>query len=231
MLEFLLTCLIQDCLFFLGYIESHSVFPKPLPSDEEKKCIRLMLEGDEEARHKLIEHNMRLVVHVTKKYSVPGFTADDLISVGAVGLIKAIASYKPQSGTLSNYAARCIENEVLMLLRQSKKRRGDVSLTDPISTDSEGNDISLSDIMGTPQDEVEETVIKSVTLKHVRRVLHKLPNRERTVLELRYGLIDGRMHPQHEIACLLDISRSYVSRVEKHGLELLRKELESGPAQ
>lgn len=221
--------LIQDCLFFMGYIQSHSAFPKPLPQAEETETIAKMLSGDEGARHKLIEHNMRLVVHITKKYSVQGYTSDDLISIGAIGLIKAIGSYKPQSGGLSSYAARCIENEVLMLLRQIKKRQGEVSLSNPISTDSEGNDISLADIMGTPQDEVEEEVIKSITLKQVRRVLHKLPNRERTVLELRYGLVDGKMHPQHEIAGLLGISRSYVSRVEKHGLKLLRDELKNCP--
>lgn len=229
MLNLLFSWLIQDCLFFLGYVQSNSVFPKPLSHEDERKYVALMLEGDEAARQTLIEHNLRLVVHVTKKYTVPGFTQDDLISIGAVGLIKAIGSYKPQSGTLSNYAARCIENEVLMLLRQSKKRRGDISLSEPISTDSEGYDISLGDIMGTPQDEVEEAVIKSVTLKQIRNVLHKLPNRERTVLELRYGLVDGRMHPQHKIAELLGISRSYVSRVEKHGLALLRAELENYP--
>jgi len=221
--------LIKDCLFFLGYIQSHSAFPKPLPPAEEAAVIAKMLAGDETARHKLIEHNMRLVVHITKKYTVQGHTPDDLISVGAIGLIKAIGSYRPQSGSLSSYAARCIENEVLMLLRQSKKRQGEISLSNPISTDSEGNDISLADIMGTPQDEVEEEVIKSITLKQVRRVLHKLPHRERTVLELRYGLIDGKMHPQHEIANLLGISRSYVSRVEKHGLKLLRDALKNCP--
>jgi RNA polymerase sigma factor, sigma-70 family len=229
MLFSLFAWLIQDCLFFMGYIQSHSIFPKPLPPLEEQNCIQEMLAGDEAARHKLIEHNMRLVVHITKKYSIAGYTQDDLISVGAIGLIKAIGSYKPESGSLSGYAARCIENEVLMLLRQAKKRQADISLSSPISTDSEGNDITLSDIMGTPQDEVEQEVIKSVTLKQVRRVLHKLPKRERTVLELRYGLIDGKMHPQHEIADLLSISRSYVSRVEKHGLALLRSELKNCP--
>ncbi len=116
-----------------------------------------------------------------------------------------------------------------MLLRQSKKRQGDVSLSNPISTDAEGNDITLADIMGTPQDEVEQEVIRSVTLKQVRQVLHNLPNRERTVLELRYGLLDGKTHPQHEIADLLGISRSYVSRVEKHGMDLLREELKNCP--
>ncbi len=107
--------LIQDCLFFLGYIQSNSVFPKPLSHQDEQECVEKMFAGDEAARHKLIEHNLRLVVHITKKYTVPGYTQDDLISVGAVGLIKAIGSYKPQSGSLSNYAARCIEKPIITL--------------------------------------------------------------------------------------------------------------------
>ena len=228
MLEWILGWLVKDCLFFLGYVASRSTFPQPLSREEEADCLKRMREGDEEARHKLIEHNLRLVVHISRKYQVPSYTQDDLISIGAVGLIKAIGSYKPDSGTaLATYAARCIENEVLMTLRSSKKRRGDVSLSDPIGTDGEGNDISFIDILGTEPDAVEEEVARRVTLSQVRRVLHNLPNRERTVLELRYGLLDGKSHPQHEIAKLLNISRSYVSRVEKHAIELLKEELDA----
>ena len=223
MIEALLLWLVKECLFFLGYVSSRSSFPKPLSRAEEAECIAAMAAGDEGSRRKLIEHNMRLVVHVARKYTVPGCTQDDLISIGAMGLIKAIASYKPDSGTaLATYAARCVENEVLMTLRAAKKRRGDVSLSDPIGTDGEGNDISFMDILGTPCDVVEEEVHRRVTMQRVRELLSTLPKRERAVLEMRYGLLDGRAHPQHEIAKLLNISRSYVSRVEKHAIQLIR---------
>ena len=225
MLELL--ALLQECLFFLGYITGKSQFPKPYTREEEAEAIRRMAEGSEEARKELITHNLRLVSHIARKYMVPGYGQDDLISIGVIGLIKAVNSYKPESGTaLGTYAARCIENEILMTLRASKKRRGDVSLQDPIGTDGEGNDITFMDVLGTDPEELEDEVIRRVTLEKVRRVLHALPARERMVLELRYGLADGVTHPQHEIAKLLGISRSYVSRVEKHAVDLLRAAIE-----
>jgi len=210
MLE-LLALLMQQCLFFLGYITGKSQFPKQLSRQEEEILIRDMAQGSEEARQKLITHNLRLVSHIARKYLVPGYGQDDLISIGVIGLIKAVSSYKPDSGTaLGTYAARCIENEILMTLRASRKHRGDVSLSDPIGTDGEGNDITFQDILGTDPDALEEEVIRRVTLEKVRRVIHSLPARERMVLELRYGLTDGVVHPQHEIAEMLGISRSYV---------------------
>ena len=225
MLELL--ALLQECLFFLGYITGKSQFPKPYTREEEAEKVREMAQGSEEARKELITHNLRLVSHIARKYMVPGYGADDLISIGVIGLIKAVNSYKPDSGTaLGTYAARCIENEILMTLRASKKRRGDVSLQDPIGTDGEGNDITFMDVLGTDPDELEDEVIRRVTLEKVRRVLHALPARERMVLELRYGLADGVTHPQHEIGKMLGISRSYVSRVEKHAVDLLRAAVE-----
>ena len=170
-----------------------------------------MQEGDESAREKLIEHNMRLIVHIARKYKVPGCTFDDLISIGAIGLIKAVRSYDLNSGTsLSTYAARCIENEILMSLRHSRKQQNDVSLDEPLGMDSEGNTVSFSDLLGTPPDMVEEEVRRRVTLEHIQKALPTLPEREKMVLMLRYGLKDGIVHPQHEIADLLGISRSYV---------------------
>ena len=226
MLE-LLALMMQECLFFLGYITGKSQFPKPLTRQEEAEAIARMQTGDEEARKALIAHNLRLVSHIARKYQVPGYGPDDLISIGVIGLIKAVNSFKPDSGTaLGTYAARCIENEILMTLRASRKRQADVSLQDPISTDGEGNDITFMDILGTDQDALEEEVIRKVTLERVRRMLRLLPARERLVLEMRYGLTDGVQHPQHEIARLLGISRSYVSRVEKHAVQLLRDALE-----
>lgn len=218
--------IIKDCLFLLGYISGRQSFPKPLSPKEEREALIRMSEGDEDARQKLIEHNMRLIVHIARKYKVPGCTFDDLISIGAVGLIKAVRSYKIDSGTsLSTYAARCIENEILMSLRQSRKQQSDISLNEPLGTDHDGNTVSFSDLLGTPPDLVEEEVRRRITLTKIEKELPKLPERERTVLKLRYGLEDGLIHPQHEIAEMLGISRSYVSRVEKHGIELLRESI------
>lgn len=219
----LLALLMQECLFFLGYITGKSEFPKQLPRQEEEVLIARMGEGDDEARQTLITHNLRLVSHIARKYTVPGYGPDDLISIGVIGLIKAVNSFKPQSGTaLGTYAARCIENEILMTLRASRKYQGDVSLQDSVGTDGEGNDITYMDILGTDPEDLENAVIRRVTLGKVHRVLTSLPARERLVLELRYGLTDGVQHPQHEIAKLLGISRSYVSRVEKKAVGLLR---------
>ena len=207
----MLLCLLQECLFFLGYVTGKSEFPKPLSKKEEAAVIARYAQGDEEARRLLIEHNLRLVSHIANKYTVPGYGADDLISIGVIGLIKAVNSFKAESGAaLGTYAARCIENEILMTLRASRKRQGDVSLSDPIGTDGEGNDITFMDVLGTENDALEEEVIRRVTLEKVRQVLHALPARERLVLEMRYGLADGKQHPQHEIAEKLGISRSYV---------------------
>ena len=227
----MLWCLLQECLFFLGYVTGKSEFPKPLGKKEEAAVIARYARGDEDARRLLIEHNLRLVSHIAHKYTVPGFGADDLISIGVIGLIKAVNSFRPESGAaLGTYAARCIENEILMTLRASRKRQGDVSLSDPIGTDGEGNDITFMDVLGTDHDALEEEVIRRVTLEKVRQVLHDLPARERLVLEMRYGLADGRQHPQHEIAEKLGISRSYVSRVEKHAVALIKEALGHGGA-
>lgn len=215
--------IIKDCLFLLGYISGRQTFQKPLTPDEEREALARMREGDDTARQMLIEHNMRLIVHIARKYKVPGCTFDDLISIGAIGLIKAVRSYDPYTGTsLSTYAARCIENEILMSLRQSRKQQNDVSLDEPLGTDSDGNSVTFSDLLGTPPDLVEDEVRRRVTLDMVHKALPTLPERERRVLTLRYGLEDGIVHPQHEIADLLGISRSYVSRVEKHAIELIR---------
>lgn len=226
LLSAFLLWLVKDCLFLLGYISGQQSFKKPLSAKEERETLLRMSEGDDDARQKLIEHNMRLVVHIARKYKIPGSTFDDLLSIGAVGLIKAVRSFDMRTGTsLSTYAARCIENEILMCLRQSRKQQADVSLNEPLGTDGDGNAVSFVDILGTAPDIVEEEVRRRITLDKVRGALPTLPEREQTVLKLRYGLEDGKTHPQHEIADLLQISRSYVSRVEKHGIELLKEKL------
>ena len=221
-----LWCLIRDALLLLGHLSGGGSFPKPLSRQEEAQALDAMQAGDETARARLIEHNLRLVAHVVRKYTVPGLTQDDLVSVGTLGLIKAVNTYKPDAKTpLSTYAARCIENEVLMQLRAAKKRRNDVSLTDPIGMDGEGNDISFQDILGTPGDMVEDAAIRRINMQQVRAALKKLPQRERVVLEMRYGLLGGRPLLQHEVASKMGISRSYISRIETHAIALIRDEI------
>ena len=221
-----LWCLIRDALLLLGHLSGGGSFPKPLSRQEEAQALAAMQAGDETARARLIEHNLRLVAHVVRKYTVPGLTQDDLVSVGTLGLIKAVNTYKPDAKTpLSTYAARCIENEVLMQLRAARKRRNDVSLTDPIGMDGEGNDISFQDILGTPGDMVEDAAIRRINMQQVRAALKKLPQRERAVLEMRYGLLGGRPLLQHEVASKMGISRSYISRIETHAIALIRDEI------
>lgn len=204
--------LLKDALFFLSYVSGRSAFPKPLPGQEETDCIvRWVENGDEQARNLLVEHNLRLVAHIARKYTVPGMDADDLISIGTIGLIKGVNTFKPTSGTqLSTYCARCIENEILMALRAAQKRKSDVSLQDPIGTDSEGNVITLTEVLGTDANSVPDEVDKIYSIQRMQKVLKTLPKRERMVLEMRYGLVDGVARPQHEIADVLAISRSYV---------------------
>ena len=221
-----LWCLIRDALLLLGHLSGGGSFPKPLSRQEEAQALAAMQAGDETARARLIEHNLRLVAHVVRKYTVPGLTQDDLVSVGTLGLIKAVNTYKPDAKTpLSTYAARCIENEVLMQLRAAKKRRNDVSMTDPIGMDGEGNDISFQDILGTPGDMVEDAAIRRMNMQQVCAALKKLPQRERAVLEMRYGLLGGRPLLQHEVASKMGISRSYISRIETHAIALIRDEI------
>ncbi len=220
--------IIKDVFFFAAYVHSGSSFPDPLSPEEEKKYIALNEAGDETARSKLIEHNLRLVAHIAKKYACAGRETDDLISIGTIGLIKAVSTFNAGKGSaLATYASRCIENEVLMFLRTEKKRMSEVSINDPIGTDRDGNEIVLSDVLGSDPDLVQNEVelrIASDKLKHI--ISNTLNERERIVVELRYGLTGGGYMAQREIAKLLGISRSYVSRIEKKAVEKLRKDFE-----
>lgn len=220
---------LQDALFLLGYLAQGNVFPKPLARSEEAELLERMAKGDGEAREKLITHNLRLCAHIARKYSVPGCDQDDLISIGTVGLIKGVNTFRPGSGTqLSTYCARCIENEILMCLRTSQKRKGEVSLQDSIGMDSEGNEITLSDVLGTDGTEVHGEVERRISLGRVRRLVDtRLRGRERMVLRMRYGMEDGRVYAQQEIAEKLGISRSYVSRIEKKAMEQLKVAFET----
>lgn len=230
MMEQLMMFFLQDALFMLGYLTRGNAFPKPLSREAETQAIERMRQGDSAAREKLIEHNLRLCAHIARKYTVPGYDQDDLVSIGTVGLIKGVNTFKSGTGTqLSTYCARCIENEILMCLRASQKRKGDVSLHDPIGVDGEGNEITLIDVLGTDEALVQGEVERRVSLESVRKLVSVcLSGRERTVIELRYGLLDGRMYAQQEIADKLGISRSYISRIEKKAMERLREAFENG---
>ncbi|WP_164668534.1 RNA polymerase sporulation sigma factor SigK [Virgibacillus doumboii] len=224
-----LALLIKEALFFVSYVKNHA-FPQPLPPEDEAKYIQAMQNGDEDARNKLIEHNLRLVAHIVKKFENTGEDMEDLISIGTIGLIKGIESYSTDKGTkLATYAARCIENEILMHLRALKKVKKDVSLHDPIGQDKEGNEISLIDILEAENQNIIEYIQLNMEIDKMKNYLAILDSREREVIVNRYGLGNQKEMTQREIAKQLNISRSYVSRIEKRALmkvfhEYYRKE-------
>ena len=213
-------------LFFTSAVGGKGSFPKPLPPEEEEKYLRLAREGDRAARDMLVRHNMRLVAHIVKKYAGAAET-DDLISVGSIGLLKAIETFKPSRGTrLATYTARCIENEILMLIRSNKKHRNTVYLSDPVGVDKEGNELTLMDLLFEKEDGVFKEVESRLEHEKFLRMLQGcLTEREYTVLCLRYGLKGGAPMPQREVALFLKISRSYISRIEKRAVEKARAAL------
>ena len=217
---------IGNTILFTGYIVGNSSFPNPLTSSEEREYINKFKSGDLSAKDILIERNLRLVVHIAKKFSSVK-EIEDLISVGTIGLIKGIESFDFEKGTkLATYAARCIENEILMLIRNSKKFKNEVFLQDSIGTDKEGNEISLIDILNSGEDSIIDTVEQKLVVKKMYNKLNDILNeKEQIIIKLRYGLIDGEIKTQKEIARKLNISRSYVSRIEKKALSKLNKEL------
>ena len=219
--------MLASTILLSGYITGNATFPQPLNEKEEEIYLKRFKEdGDLNAKSVLIERNLRLVAHIVKKYSFPNKDMDDLISIGTVGLIKAIDSFDSTKGTrLATYAARCIENEILMLFRNNKKTKGEVFLQDPIGTDKEGNEICLIDVLSSEGDSVLEAVENSIQISALYEKINSvLSKREKEIIEMRYGLIDGNVKTQREIACILDISRSYVSRIEKKALKKLLKE-------
>lgn len=218
MLSFLME-LMPKLFFTVSYVTNVSSFAKPLTSEEEETYIRKCQMGDKDARNILIEHNLRLVAHVVKKYPAAGDT-DDLISIGTIGLIKAIGTFKGDKGTrLATYAARCIENEILMSMRQSKKRQNEVLLQDPVGKDAEGKEISLMDKLGNEGEDIFDEVENKMQIKELYgKIGALLTDREREIIELRYGLGGRRVFTQKEIASVMGISRSYVSRIEKKAL-------------
>jgi RNA polymerase sporulation-specific sigma factor len=210
--------MMKELVFLVSYVKNNA-FPQPLSASEERKYLKRMAEGDADARNILIEHNLRLVAHIVKKFENTGEDTEDLISIGTIGLIKAIESYSEGKGTkLATYAARCIENEILMHLRALKKTKKDVSLHDPIGQDKEGNEISLIDVLQSEAEDVFDTIQLNMELEKVKQFFDILDEREKQVIIGRFGLNLKKEKTQREIAKELGISRSYVSRIEKRAL-------------
>lgn len=229
---------IKGVTLLVSYINNNA-FPQPLGEEEEARYLKVLSQAKsdkaylslnaikvDEARNKLVEHNLRLVAHLVKKFDGTGEDNDDLISIGTIGLIKGINTFDPGKGTkLATYAARCIENEILMHLRSLKKSRGEVSIYDPIGVDKEGNEITLLDILGTDAEAISDQVENEFEQKALLEKVKKLTQREKLVLSLRYGLMNSPRRTQREIARLLGISRSYVSRIEKKAVQKLLEEM------
>ncbi len=226
-LSLLLTTILlgYPLIFMPSYISEGNSFPKPLSAEEEAEYIKRLVDGDPEARNVLVERNLRLVAHIAKKYSNTGIDPDDIISIGTIGLMKSIETFKPgKSVRLGTYAARCVENEILMWLRKSKKERAEISINEPIGSDREGNEISFNDILGTDGSEISENIEKNARNKELYdAVENRLKERERFVLIKRYGLFNQKSMTQQEVADELHISRSYVSRIEKKAIGKLRE--------
>ncbi len=201
-------------------------FPPPLPPKEEKECFQRAFEGDEDARQKLILHNLRLVAHIVRKYYASSQNPEDLVSIGTIGLVKAVDTFRTENGArFATYASKCIQNEILMHFRAQKKLSAEISINDTIDVDRDGNPLTYIDVISSDEDIAEEIDQKILTDKMLRCLQTCLSERERQIISLRYGLGTGDPMPQREVAALLGISRSYVSRIEKNALEALRESL------
>ena len=218
---------LKSAVFLLGYISNNNLFPEPLSAKEEREYLDLMKAGNEEARNILIERNLRLVAHICKKYSTVKADQDDLISIGTIGLIKGINSFESSKGVrLATYVARCIDNEILMYLRSSKKLNSEVYLEDPIGKDKDDNTVTLQEVIENDERSIEEIVdLKFKIKKLYQKMKEVLKDREKSIIELRFGLDGKKPKTQHEIAEIMGISRSYVSRIETKAIGKLSKEL------
>ncbi len=220
--------LLREVFFFLGYLNNSDTYPPKLSAEEEKKYLALMHEGDDDARNKLIMHNMRLVAHVVKKYSTCNIDTEDLLSIGTIGLIKGVSTFDTTKATrLAGYVAKCIDNEILMAIRNEQKRQANVSLEDVIGTDEEGNNISLMDVLAVEDEDVAYKLdLQEKTAKLYGLIESCLDEREKSIIRLRYGLNESsKRYTQIEVSKILGISRSYVSRIEKKALMKLSEGL------
>ena len=208
------------------YIGGSDVLPPPLEKVREAEAIEAMCRGDQEAKQTLIEHNLRLVVYIARRFESTGVNLEDLISIGTIGLIKAVNTFRPEKNIkLATYASRCIENEILMYIRKISSHKGDVSLDEPINTDWDGNELLLGDVLGTEPDAVSRPLEDDVDLRLLREALGRLPDKEKTIVTLRYGIGGHREKTQKEVADLMGISQSYISRLEKRIILRLRREI------
>lgn len=226
MLIELINAVLSNLMYFTLHLQSGSSFPKPLSAKEERLCFERMKNSDQQAFNNLVEHNLRLVAHVTKKYYSLTADSDDLISIGTIGLIKAVNSFDYEKGArLATYAARCIENEVLMYLRSMKKTAQDISMNEPIDTDGEGNPLTFSDVV-YEDDTIADDIDLSENTHKIYEFVQDMDNKaEKEIIVLRYGLYNTKPLTQREVAQRLGISRSYVSRIEKRILERMREYL------
>ena len=219
-IEFIKKLLSSEGVYFVG---STDKLPEPLSKEEEINYVKLSMQGDEFARSKLIEHNLRLVVFLAKKYENTKVDLEDLVSIGTIGLIKGVNTYKLDKNIkLATYASRCIDNEILMFLRKNKRRRGEISFEDSLSYDSEGNELHLEDILGTADDVVTRPLEEEIEKKILYEELTKLNPRDKQIIKMRYGLFNTKEMTQKEVAETLGISQSYISRIEKKVINKLK---------
>ena len=208
------------------YIGGSDVLPPPLKAEEEQKCLRALAEGDERAKQTLIEHNLRLVVYIARRFENTGINIEDLISIGTIGLIKAVGTFRAEKNIkLATYSSRCIENEILMYIRKISSQKAEVSLDEPINTDWDGNELLLSDVLGTDSDTVMRPMEDDVDHELLRQALARLPEREKQIVTMRFGLGGRKEKTQKEVADLMGISQSYISRLEKRIMLRLRREI------
>lgn len=208
------------------YINGPETLPPPLDTEEENECLKKLLQNDSNAKNKLVEHNLRLVVYIAKKFENTGVGLEDLISIGTIGLIKAINTFNPEKNIkLATYASRCIENEILMYIRKISNHKLEISIDEPINIDWDGNELLLSDILGSDGDSVYSDLEMDEDRKTVKKAITELNDRDRLIITLRFGLESGKEKTQKEVADLLGISQSYISRLEKRIIEKLKKEI------
>ncbi len=212
----------------LHYLGSGDSLPPPLSREEESACLKALKNGDDSAKTKLIEHNLRLVVYIARKFENTGVNIEDLISIGAIGLIKAVNTFDPDKNIkLATYASRCIENEILMYLRKASRLKAEVSLDEPLNVDWDGNELLLSDILGTDEDLVSRNIEEEIDRQLLRLALERLSAREKRIVELRFGLGGEKEYTQKQVADKLGISQSYISRLEKRIMKQLYKEIQA----
>ncbi len=215
--------IIEDTIYYIG---GNEALPPPLSSEEELKCLDKLQEGDESIRSVLIERNLRLVVYIARKFENTGICVEDLISIGTIGLIKAVNTFDPSKKIkLATYASRCIENEILMFLRRNSKIKSEISIDEPLNIDWDGNELLLSDILGTDNDIIYKNLEEEIDKELLKIALRKLTNREKRIMDLRFGLSNGEEKTQKEVADMLGISQSYISRLEKRIIFRLKKEI------